>query len=360
MRTKDYVIIMAGGIGSRFWPMSRSKFPKQFQDILGTGKTLIRSTFERFQEFVPDENIYVVTNGQYNNLVQEQLPEIKADQVLLEPVGRNTAPCVAYACFKIREKDPDACIFVAASDHLITNEKEFLRIAGMGLDACREEEIIVTLGIQPTRPDTGYGYIQFRDEELKEGIHKVKTFTEKPELEMARTFLESGDFLWNSGMFIFSVDTILKAFLEFLPDMHDLFESIKSSYYTDEEKASIEKIYSQCLNISIDFGIMEKAENVYVIPSSFGWSDLGTWRSVFENKEKDYFDNAVQGDVMIYESTNNVIHLARKEKLAVIEGLHNFIIVDTDDSLLICRIGQEQRIKEIVNDVKKNFDGKYT
>ena len=279
---------MAGGIGSRFWPMSRSNFPKQFHDILGTGKTLIRMTFERFSGFLPPENIFVVTNARYLSLVQEQLPELALHQILPEPIGRNTAPCINYAFAKIGSKNPKATIFVAASDHLILDEPAFLKDAALALKVCSERSYIMTLGIQPSRPDTGYGYIQYIEENDLDPYHKIKTFTEKPELEIAKSFIRSGDFLWNSGMFVFSVNTISAAFEKYLPDMFELFAGIKGSYFTDAEAAAIEDVYLKCKNVSIDIGIMEHAGNVYVIPSDCGWSDLGTWGSMYEHMEKDY------------------------------------------------------------------------
>lgn len=354
-----YVIIMAGGIGSRFWPMSRSKFPKQFHDILGTGKTLIQETFDRFAAFVPAQNIYVVTNERYYDLVKGQLPSMTDDQILLEPVGRNTAPCIAYACYKINKINPDAVFVVAPSDHLIAKEDVFREKILLGLEACGKEEVIMTLGITPTRPDTGYGYIQFLDEETGADYHKVKTFTEKPNLELAQTFLESGDFVWNGGIFLFSAETITHAFGAHLPDMAELFTSISDTYYSPGEKEAINETYSTCKNISIDYGIMEKAENVFVIPADFGWSDLGTWGSVHDNMEKDFHENAVSGNAVVYESFNNVVKTTNPEKLVVLKGLEGFIVVDTEDALLICKKDDEQFIKQIVGDVKASHGEKF-
>ncbi|MEL6254873.1 MAG: mannose-1-phosphate guanylyltransferase [Bacteroidota bacterium] len=354
-----YIIIMAGGIGSRFWPMSRSSFPKQFHDILGRGKTLIQETFERFAAFVPEENIYVVTNEKYYDLVKTQLPSMTDNQILLEPVGRNTAPCVAYACFKINSQNPDAVFVVAPSDHLIAKEDVFQQNINLGLNACAEEDIIMTLGITPTRPDTGYGYIQYLEDTENKGYHKVKTFTEKPNLEVAKSFLESGDFVWNGGIFLFSAKTILTAFREFLPDMSDQFTELGPAYYTDNEQEAVNETYAVCRNISIDYGIMEKAENVYTVPTDFGWSDLGTWGSVHENTEKDYHNNAVQGEAIVYDSLNNMIKTTHPDKLVVVKGLEGYIIVDTEDALLICKKEEEQFIKQIVGDLKGDKDGKY-
>lgn len=353
-----YVIIMAGGVGSRFWPMSRVTLPKQFHDILGRGQTLIQETFNRFASFIPTENIYVVTNDRYFDLVHEQLPELSKDQILLEPIGRNTAPCVAYASFKINKINPNAVFVVAPSDHLIQKEDVFRDDILLGLNACSEQPIIMTLGITPTRPDTGYGYIQFIEDDAPNGYYKVKTFTEKPNLEVAESFLKSGDFVWNGGIFLFSAKAIIEAFQSHLPDMAELFSDIKEHYYEAGEQKAINELYSTCKNISIDYGIMEKADNVHVIPSDFGWSDLGTWGSVHENLEKDYHENSVQGKAVVYDSYNNVIR-ADKDKLVVLKGLEDYIVVDTKDALLVCRKEDEQFIKQIVGDIKTKFNEQY-
>ncbi|TAE50706.1 MAG: mannose-1-phosphate guanylyltransferase [Bacteroidetes bacterium] len=360
-RENLYVIIMAGGVGSRFWPMSRSKFPKQFHDILGRGRTLIQETWDRFAVMTPPENIYIVTNERYKDLVKTQLPLTTDDQILLEPVGRNTAPCIAYACYKINKINPHATFVVAPSDHLIHDEDTFRKLVQVGVDACATEDVIMTLGISPTRPDTGYGYIQYIEDAHNKGYYKVKTFTEKPNLEVARSFLESGDYVWNSGIFLFSGKTILNAFSTYLPEMAELFSSITDSYYTPAEQAAIGETYGVCQNISIDYGIMEKVPNAYVIPASFGWSDLGTWRSVYENTDtKDFYDNAVHGDgVIVYESHNNIINVSSKDKTLIIKGLDNFIVVDTEDALLICPKDEEQSIKEFVAELKARYNERY-
>jgi len=354
-----YIIIMAGGIGSRFWPMSRTQFPKQFHDILGRGQTLIQETFERFAKFIPTENIYIVTNERYKPLVQEQIPVMKDDQILLEPMGRNTAPCVAYAAYKINKINPQATFVVAPSDHLIHDEEAFQKDIELGLNACAENPIIMTLGITPTRPDTGYGYIQYIDDEENKGYYKVKTFTEKPNLEVAKSFLESGDFIWNAGIFLFSASTILSAFQNYLPDVAELFQELTSVYYTADEQPRINESYATCKSISIDYGIMEKAENVYTIPSNFGWSDLGTWGSVHENSSLDEAGNALPKEHIMYEASQNVIRSAKKEKLYVIKGLEDYIVVDTEDALLICPKSDDQFIKQIVNDVKAHYGEPY-
>ena len=356
MQNKNhYIIIMAGGIGSRFWPMSRTQLPKQFHDILDRGQTLIQETFNRFAAFVPAENIYVVTNDRYFDLVKEQLPVLSDDQVLLEPVGRNTAPCVAYACYKIKTINPDAVFVVAPSDHLIAKEDVFQEKIQLGLKACAENDVIMTLGITPTRPDTGYGYIQFLENEDDKGYFQVKTFTEKPELEIAKTFVASGDFVWNGGIFLFSGKTIINAFENYLPEMGELFSGISEHYYKSSEKEAISETYGVCKNISIDYGIMEgagKAGDVYVIPADFGWSDLGTWGSVYSNMEKDYNKNAINANAVVYEAFGNVVKTTKKNKLVVLKGLEDFIVVDTEDALLICKKDDEQFIKDIVNDLK--------
>ncbi|MEM7373085.1 MAG: mannose-1-phosphate guanylyltransferase [Bacteroidota bacterium] len=347
-----YIIIMAGGIGSRFWPMSRTTFPKQFHDILNRGKSLIQETMDRYTSFVPVENIYVVTNARYFDLVKEQLPALKDDQILLEPVGRNTAPCIAYASYKINKINPEAVFVVAPADHMIEREEVFQEKIIMGLKACSEQEMIMTLGITPTRPDTGYGYIQYLEDQEENGYYRVKTFTEKPNLEVAQSFLESGDYVWNGGIFLFSATTILSAFASHLPDMAELFSGMAEAYYSSEEASEIARVYGICKNISIDYGIMEKASNVHVIPGDFGWSDLGTWGSVHTNSEKDYLENTAHGKVIVYESFNNVIQSTNPEKLIVLKGLEGFIVVDTGDALLICKKEEEQFIKEIVGDLK--------
>jgi len=354
-----YIIIMAGGIGSRFWPMSRTQLPKQFHDILGRGKTLIQETFDRYARFIPDENIYIVTNERYKGLVEDQLPLLKDDQILLEPIGRNTAPCVAYAAYKINKINPDATFVVAPSDHLIHDEQAFQQDIELGLNACAENDIIMTLGITPTRPDTGYGYIQYIDSKEKLGYYKVKTFTEKPNEEVAKSFLESGDFIWNAGIFLFSARTILNAFQHHLPDVAELFQELNNYYYTAEEQPKIDEAYSTCKSISIDYGIMEKAENVFTIPSNFGWSDLGTWGSVHENSNKDEADNALPKESIVYDSAHNVIRTARKDKLVVVKGLEDYIVVDTEDALLICPKSEDQFIKQIVKDVKNHYGEPY-
>ncbi|QXV64568.1 mannose-1-phosphate guanylyltransferase [Mucilaginibacter sp. 21P] len=360
MNNNYYAIIMAGGIGSRFWPISRTSHPKQFIDILGTGKTLIQNTYERFLKVCPKENIYVVTNENYTDLVKQQLPDMADNQILTEPVMRNTAPCVAYGCFKIESLNPDAAIVVAPSDHLILDEAAFITAIEKSLKTASENDLLITLGIKPSRPDTGYGYIQYTDETLNDDFHKVKTFTEKPTLELAKTFIQSGDFLWNAGIFVWSAKAIVDSFNQHLPEMHEIFAEARSVYNTDEEKTFVHKVYQRCINISIDYGIMEKAPNVYVLPSEFGWSDLGTWASIYQLAEKDYVGNAVipADKVIMYDSSNCMVNVP-EGKLVIIKGLHDFIVVESDNILMISPRSEEQGVKQVVADVKQQFGTKY-
>lgn len=354
-----YVAIMAGGIGSRFWPMSRTAYPKQFLDVLNTGKTLIQWTFERYAKFIPIENIFIVTSEEYVTIVKEQLPLLPFENIIAEPSRKNTAPCIAYISFKLAQKDPDAILVVAPSDHLILEENNFQQIVELSLDFVSNIKALVTLGIKPSNPNTGYGYIQYEGLEVAKGVYKVKTFTEKPNLEIAQSFLDSGDFLWNAGIFAWKVSTILAAFENLQPEMYELFDQEKANFNTAQEKTAIEKIYPQCTNISIDIAIMEKAKNVYVIPAEFGWSDLGTWNSAYENIEKDYLGNAVASDnVVVIDATKCMIK-APQDKLVVVQGLDDFIVIDTKDVLLICSKDKEQSIKEYVAEVKRNKGDKY-
>jgi mannose-1-phosphate guanylyltransferase len=360
MNKNYYAIIMAGGIGSRFWPISRTTYPKQFIDILGTGKTLIQNTYERFLKVCPKENIYVVTNENYTALVKKQLPDMAEQQILTEPVMRNTAPCVAYGCFKIESINPDAAIVVAPSDHLILDEAAFVAAIEKSLKTASENNCLITLGIMPSRPDTGYGYIQYTDQTINEDFHKVKTFTEKPTVDIAKTFIQSGDFLWNAGIFVWSAKAIVDSFNRHLPEMHEIFAEARSVYNTDEEKSFVHKVYQRCINISIDYGIMEKASNVYVLPSEFGWSDLGTWASIYQLAEKDYVGNAVipSEKVIMYDSSNCMVNVPG-EKLVILQGLHDYIVVEANNTLLICPRDEEQNIKQVVADVKNKFGTKY-
>ncbi|MEI9943813.1 MAG: mannose-1-phosphate guanylyltransferase [Chitinophagaceae bacterium] len=350
---------MAGGIGSRFWPMSRTNHPKQFLDILNTGQTLIQQTFVRYKKMMPVENIFIVTSKEYVDLVKKQLPELPVENILAEPSRKNTAPCIAYIAFKLFKKDPDALMIAAPADHLIMDSDEFIKTAEKALDFVDKINALVTIGIKPTYPNTGYGYIQHDAPEVIPGVYEVKTFTEKPNVDLAKTFMASGDFLWNAGIFTWKVKNILAAFEKFLPEIYELFAAEKDKLNTPEEAAVIETIYPLCTNISIDFGIMEKADNVYVIPSSFSWSDLGTWNSAWENMEKDYFNNAVGGDhVMVVDAKNCMVHVP-DNKLVLLQGLEDHIIVDTKDVLMICKKDKEQEIKEYVAEIKRNKGDKF-
>lgn len=359
MNKHHYVAIMAGGIGSRFWPKSRTSYPKQFLDILNTGKTLIQWTFERYAAFVPKENIYVVTSEEYSGIVAEQLPDIPKENIVAEPSRKNTAPCVAYISFKLLQKDPEASLIVAPSDHMILDGENFKKITTQALAFVDQKEAFITLGITPTYPNTGYGYIQFDSKTIADNIHKVKTFTEKPNLELAKTFVASGEFLWNGGIFVWKVKTVVNAFEKYQPEMFELFDSEKEKFNTAKEKEAIGKIYPQCTSVSIDYAIMEKADNVYVIPSSFGWSDLGTWNSAYENLDKDYLGNAVASDNVIVIDATKCMVSAPHDKLLLLQGLDDFIIVDTKDVLMICKKDKEQAIKEYVAEVKRSKGDKY-
>lgn len=356
-RENNYCVIMAGGIGSRFWPMSRTSFPKQFIDILGTGQTLIQQTFERLQKLAPKENIFIVTNALYKNLCLEQL-DIKEDRILCEPSRRNTAPCIAYANYRIAEENKEANIIVAPADHLILKEIKFVEVMEKALAFTASNDALLTLGIKPSRPDTGYGYIQF-DESSEGEIKKVKTFTEKPNLELAKQFLESGDFSWNSGMFIWSLKSINKAFRELLPDIDSLFQEHVDQLNTPNEKEALEKIYSVSKSVSIDYGIMEKASNVHVISADIGWSDLGTWGSIYTHLKHDENKNALVGkNIMMYDSEGCIVSVP-PEKLVVLQGLKDYIVVESNNTLLICKKEEEQKIKDFVTDIKLNKGDKF-
>ncbi len=380
---------MAGGIGSRFWPYSRAEKPKQFLDFFGTGRTLLQMTVDRFRPLVPIENVFIVTNVAYKEIILEQIPDLKESQILCEPARRNTAPCIAYATAHIRalclrkagltaanqdwsRPEMKANIVVAASDHLILEEEKFRQTIGKAFDFVAANNAICTLGMQPTRPETGYGYIQFvkdrfadriktesdleREECCSDGIYPVKTFTEKPNLEMAKVFLQSGDFLWNSGIFIWNLQTISEAFRYLLPEVADRFREGELLMGTDKEEDFIEHIFPKCPNISIDYGIMEKAQNVYVLPSSFGWSDLGTWGSLYDLSEKDDNGNvSLHSRALFYESSGNIVTL-EPGKLAVIQGLEDTIVTEHEGVLLICKKAEEQRIKQFVEDVENLTD----
>lgn len=353
---------MAGGVGTRFWPMSRTAHPKQFIDVLGTGRTLLQATFDRALSFCSPSNIYVVTNESYRKLVAEQLPDLPVQNILCEPARKNTAPCVAYAAWKINSIDPNAVMVVAPSDHLITKEETFTKAIVSCMKKASTQDCLITLGLKPTRPDTGYGYIQFIESDVVEKdkrIKKVKTFTEKPDHEMAEFFLRSGDFLWNAGIFIWSAKSIIKAFREHSPEMAHIFDEGNGKWCTPEEDEFLRDAYARCKNISIDYAVMEKAKNVYVRSSIIGWSDLGTWGSLYSHIKKDDHGNAIVGkQVMMYKSKGCIVHVP-KEKLVVIEGLEDYIVVESDNILLICRKQDEQQIRTFVNDVKVGKGDKF-
>jgi mannose-1-phosphate guanylyltransferase len=356
MDKNSFCVIMAGGIGSRFWPLSKTQRPKQFLDILGMGRTLLQQTYDRFRQVIPEGQIYIVSNLEYKALIKEQLKGIPEENILLEPSRRNTAPCIDYANFRIQQKNPDASVVVAPSDHLIVREAEFLRCIQQGLDFVSSKDALLTMGIVPSRPETGYGYIQSVQETIagyeNTGLMKVKTFTEKPDLEMARVFIESGDFYWNAGIFFWSLRAIMDAFETYLPEIHDLFKEGEGLYVTPQESAFIENTYSNCTNISIDYGIMEKAENVYVLVSDFGWSDLGTWGSLYDQLSKDDRNNSVSGKhVFLYECYGNIVNI-QGDKLVVLQGLNDYIVVQNEDIILVCRREDEQKIKQFVSDIK--------
>jgi len=346
MNKNNYVAIMAGGIGSRFWPASRVNRPKQFLDIMGTGKSLIQQTCDRFLTLCPKENIFIVTNSIYKDLVKEHLPYITDNQILCEPSRNNTAPCVAYTALKLAALNADANLVVAPSDHIILKEKAFIKSLEQGLEFTAKHDALLTLGISPTRPDTGYGYIKYEDAH-EDNIHKVERFTEKPDFDTAKSFVTSGSYLWNAGIFVWRVKSLLEAFQKNAPEIYDILVEGNEYYNTDKEQAFIDEAYPTTPSISIDYAIMEKANNVYTIPSEFGWSDLGTWASLHAESEKDEFGNSKNSEnVLFFNSNNNMLRMS-KDKLAVVNGLEDFIIVDEEDVLLIFPKSKEQEIKQI-------------
>lgn len=354
-----YCVIMCGGVGSRFWPYSRAERPKQFIDFFGTGRSLLQMSYDRIKGIVPDENILVVTNEVYAPQVMEHLPELKKEQILLEPARRNTAPCIAWAAWHIKAINPQASIMVAPSDHLILKEAEFRSNIISGFDFIEKHDALLTLGIKPNRPETGYGYIQVGNESNTAGISKVKTFTEKPNLELAKVFIATGEFFWNSGMFLWSASSIVNAIRSYAPDIADCFDAIADDFGTPREMESIKNNFESCPNISIDFAVMEKAPNVYVQCVNFGWNDLGTWSVLHDYSPKNREGNVTQNcKALLYNCKDNMIAV-RRDKLVVASGLKDYIVADADDVLLICPIAEEQRIKQFVNDVKASFGDKY-
>lgn len=353
---QTYCVIMAGGGGTRFWPVSRTSRPKQFLDMLGTGKTFLRSTFERFAPFIPAENFLVVTSAAHKQLAMEQLPELTERQILTEPLGRNTATCIAYAAFRLQAICPHATMIVTPADHLILNETVFRSVIEEAADFASTHDALVTIGVHPTRPATGYGYIQTGKAVEGSAMRHVRTFTEKPNAELAQAFLKSGDFVWNSGIFLWQTDIILRELEKLMPDTYYLFRSAGDAYGTPEENAAISRIYPECQSISIDYAVMEKADNVYVRCSDFGWSDIGTWDALYDYLPKDEAGNTADCETVTYDASNCLVRLP-KGKLAVIDGLSDYIIVDTPDALLICPKGNEQNIKRYIDAIKYHKKG---
>jgi mannose-1-phosphate guanylyltransferase len=354
MKNNNFVLIMAGGVGSRFWPKSRNAYPKQFLDILGIGKSLLQLTYDRFLKLCPAKNIYIVTNSQYSDIIVNQLKGISLEQLICEPSRNNTAPCIAYASFKLKSINPDANIVVAPSDHFILHEDIFIEKIKQALNYTENYEALVTLGISPTRPDTGYGYIKY-EKTAKEGLHQVIRFTEKPSLEQAKEFLQAGDYLWNAGIFIWKVNSILKGLKEHAEDIYNLFHNGNEVYNTSDEQSFINEHYPNSPNISIDYAIMEQADNVYTIPADFGWSDLGTWASLYESAPRNEDNNVLSAKQLnIKDTQNSIIHI-NNDKLAIIRGLDNFIVVDEGNALLIYPKDKEQEIKEVVKEMSITF-----
>ncbi|WP_340074295.1 mannose-1-phosphate guanylyltransferase [Leptobacterium sp. I13] len=357
MNKNNYAILMAGGVGSRFWPVSTSNFPKQFHDMLGTGETLIQRTFNRLCKSVPKENIFILTNERYNNLVLEQLSGISQRQIVLEPAMRNTAPCILYASLKIYKENPEAVMIVAPSDHWIEDEEAFNKNLQASFDFCRNHPVLMTLGIQPTFPNTGYGYVEY-DAGSTESIKKVNSFREKPDYETAKQFLAKGNFLWNAGIFIWSVSTILDAFRTHQSAMYDHFQEGITIYNTVQEESFIKENYSKAENISIDYAILENAKSIYVLPADFDWNDLGTWGSLYEKLEKQQGNAVVNARVIAEEASGNMIRTS-KDKIVVIDGINDYIIVDKDDILLLYPKTKEQDIKKILQKVKDTYGDQY-
>lgn len=348
-KCNNHVVIMAGGVGSRFWPMSTADKPKQFIDVLGVGKSLLQLTVERFENICDAKNVWVVTNKRYVDIVKQQLPQIPEGNILQEPCRRNTAPCIAYVSWRIKAQDPKANIIVSPSDHIVTNVSEFTRVVTSCMKFTSETDAIVTLGMKPMRPETGYGYIKadltsssLRNKE----IFRVDSFREKPDLETAQKYIQKNDYFWNAGIFIWNVNTIVNAFRVYQPMMSKIFESLNDIYGTDKEQEEVDKLFPECENISVDYAIMEKAEEIFVCPSDFGWSDLGTWGSLLEQTKKDLYGNSCIGnDINLFETSNCMIHTTQEKKV-VIQGLDGYIVAENNDTLLICKLSEEQRIKQ--------------
>ncbi|WP_430908861.1 mannose-1-phosphate guanylyltransferase [Maribacter sp. 2-571] len=358
MNNNYYAVLMAGGVGSRFWPISTTENPKQFHDMLGTGDTLIQKTFKRLQKFVPTANILILTNERYNDLVLEQLPLVKQEQVVLEPAMRNTAPCILYAALKIQKMNPNGLMIVAPSDHWIEDEEAFAKDVTTCFKKCEEGDVLCTLGIQPTFPNTGFGYIEFEKSEAQ-GLKKVHQFREKPDYETAKEFLAQGNFLWNAGIFMWSVKTIVNAFKNFQPTQYSLFESGISCYNNTDEKEFIQENYPKAENISIDYAILERSKSIFVLPATFDWNDLGTWGSLYDKLDKDTDNNAVVGSKVISQDAHGNMIRSPKDKIVVVDGLENYIIVDKEEVLLIYPKSKEQDIKQVLTKVKSTFGDQY-
>ncbi|WP_338733165.1 mannose-1-phosphate guanylyltransferase [Mangrovimonas cancribranchiae] len=358
MNKNYYAILMAGGVGSRFWPVSTQDYPKQFHDMLGTGDTLIQKTFHRLSQLIPQENIFILTNEKYNNLVLEQLPEVKQRQVVLEPAMRNTAPCILYASLKIQKENPNAVTIVAPSDHWIEDEKAFINNVEESFEFCAKNDALITLGIQPTFPNTGYGYIEF-DKTTTQSIKPVNQFREKPDYQTAKSFISQGNFLWNAGIFMWSVESVISAFKNNQPELFELFQKGYAYYNTKKEYDFILENYAKAENISVDYAVMEKSENVFVLPATFDWNDLGTWGSLYDKLEKDTNNNAVvNAKTLVNEASGNMIR-SNKDKIVVVDGLNDYIIVDKDEVLLIFPKAKEQNIKQVLQNVKDTFGEQY-
>ena len=355
MKRNLYVVLMAGGVGVRFWPYSRNTKPKQFLDVLGVGKSLLQSTYDRFLPICPKENIYVVTHLDHVDLVKEQLPEMDTSQILAEPMRKNTAACIAYASYKIKLQNKDAVVVVSPADHLILKEDEFIKTISKAVSQAEDQDKLITIGISPTRPETGYGYIQFIPD--KKILKKVKTFTEKPELSLAKKFIESGDFVWNSGIFIWGIRAISKAISKHLPEMAEEFEEELENFNSDGEANAIEKIYAQCKSVSIDYGVMEKATNVYVCQANFDWSDLGSWNSIHDISKKDKNNNAISGKAMTYDTRNSIIRSSSPGKLVIAQGLNGYLIGEFANVIIVCEKDREDLFRQFVNDVKSTKGG---
>ncbi|WP_167966439.1 mannose-1-phosphate guanylyltransferase [Saonia flava] len=358
MNKNYYAVLMAGGVGSRFWPVSTSENPKQFHDMLGTGDTLIQKTFKRLNKFVPSENILILTNERYNELVLEQLPMVEQRQVVLEPAMRNTAPCILYAALKIQKENPNAVMIVAPSDHWIEDEDAFAKDVITCFAKCENEEVICTLGIKPTFPNTGFGYIEFEKESASE-LKKVNQFREKPNYETAKDFLAQGNFLWNAGIFMWSVNSIVNAFKEYQPEQFRLFEKGMAYYNTSEEQVFINENYPKAENISIDYAILEQSKSIYVLPATFDWNDLGTWGSLYDKLDKDKSNNAVVNCKVLCEDAQGNMIRSPKGKVVVVDGLNDYIIVDKEEVLLIYPKSKEQDIKKVLGKVKDTFGDQY-